>query len=182
MDCGEADPGDAGVRPDFHGPGGWLVPGGGRCGCAPPAGVARFRPSDPIINVLNLAELQVFRGDDNIALGKTARQSSEFERSRLPADRAVDGNTTGNDRTNSYAHTQMGLKEAWWEVDLGSEQGIDRLVVWNRTEADYYTRMNHFRVRILDQSRQVVFEQVIDDAPNPSREIDCRSLRVAGSA
>ena len=83
---------------------------------------------------------------------------------------AVDGNTTGNDRTNSYAHTQLGLKEAWWEVDLGSEQGIDRMVVWNRAEGDYYQRMNHFRVRILDQSRQVVFEQVIDEVPNPSRD------------
>jgi hypothetical protein len=36
--------------------------------------------------------------------------------------------------------------------------------------------MNHFRVRILDAARSVVFEQVIDQAPNPSREIPVRSL------
>jgi tetratricopeptide (TPR) repeat protein len=31
--------------------------------------------------------------------------------------------------------------------------------------------MNHFRIRVLDHSRRVVFERVIDKAPNPSTEI-----------
>ena len=59
----------------------------------------------------------------------------------------------------------------WWEVDLGTEQAIDRIVVWNRIEAGLHTRMNHFRVRVLDQSRKVVFEQVVDQGPNPSTEL-----------
>ncbi|HUQ72189.1 MAG TPA: PDZ domain-containing protein, partial [Planctomycetaceae bacterium] len=126
---------------------------------------------------INLSELQVFRGDENIALRKPARQSGGIDTSRTTADRAVDGNTTGNDTTNSYAHTNW-EKDVWWEVDLGSEQAIDRMVVWNRADLGEMPRMNHFRVRVLNASRQVVFEQVIDEAPKPSREILCRSLLV----
>src|SRR5262249_37535708 len=49
--------------------------------------------------VINLAELQVFRGDQNIALRKKARQSSGGSESRLAAGNAVDGNTVGNDQS-----------------------------------------------------------------------------------
>lgn len=127
-------------------------------------------PADKNLKSLNLAEFQVFQGDKNIALGKPARQSSSV----YPAERAVDGNTFGNDNTNSYAHTHNEA-DPWWEVDLGSDQAIDRIVIWNRAESGgtevLYRRMNHFRVRVLDQFRKVVFEQVIDEAPHPSTEI-----------
>ena len=127
-------------------------------------------PADMNLKSLNLAEFQVFQGDKNIALGKPARQSSSV----YPAERAVDGNTSGNDITNSYSHTHNEAAP-WWEVDLGSDQAIDRIVIWNRAESGgtevLYKRMNHFRVRVLDHSRKVVFEQVIDKAPTPSTEI-----------
>ena len=123
-------------------------------------------PRDSDKKTINLAELQVFQGDRNIALRQPARQSSPT----YPADRAVDGNTVGNDPNQSYAHTAL-EDNPWWEVDLGSDQAIDRIVVWNRSDIDLYSRMNHFRVRVLDQSRKVVFEQVIDKAPSPSTEI-----------
>ncbi len=123
-------------------------------------------PRDNDKKSINLAELQVFQGDRNIALRQPARQSSPT----YPADRAVDGNTVGNDPNQSYAHT--GFEDnPWWEVDLGSDQAIDRIVVWNRSDVLLYSRMNHFRVRVLDHSRKVVFEQVIDKAPSPSTEI-----------
>src|SRR5262249_23681205 len=80
---------------------------------------------------------------------------------------AVDGNTVGNDQGNPYAQTDF-EDDPWWEVDLGSEQAIDRIVVWNRTEFGLYARMNHFRVRVLDRSRKVVFEQVVARVPTPS--------------
>ncbi len=57
-----------------------------------------------------------------------------------------------------------------------NKRSIDRMVVWNRVELGLYLRMNHFRVRVLNHSRQVVFEQVIDQAPNPSTEIDPQAL------
>jgi WD40 repeat protein/tetratricopeptide (TPR) repeat protein len=140
------------------------------------------RENQSLEKVLNLAEMQVFRGSENIALGRPASQSSEYDGSgRLPAERAVDGNTTGNDTTNSYAHTAMNQTEAWWEVDLGMEQPIDRLVVWNRVEngGQVEARMNHFRVRVLDAARNVVYEEVIDKAPSPAREIPLDAVSLA---
>jgi tetratricopeptide (TPR) repeat protein len=137
-------------------------------------------PSDGNKKSINLAELQVFHGDQNIALRKKARQSSTWGgQSRLAPEGAVDGNTVGNDQGNPFAHTAE-ENDPWWEVDLGSEQPIDRIVIWNRTEPGPYaalsTRMNHFRIRVLDRSRKVVFEQVIDKAPNPSTEIVPQAL------
>src|SRR5262249_18746328 len=127
--------------------------------------------------IINLAELQVFHGDQNIALRKKARQSSTWDDSRTGPERAVDGNTVGNDQGNPYAHTRW-EDNPWWEVDLGSEQAIDRIVVWNRSDAYLYARMNHFRIRVLDRSRNVVLEQVVDKAPSPSTELVPQALLV----
>src|SRR5262249_20334527 len=138
-------------------------------------------PSDGGKKAINLAELQVCRGDQNIALRKKARQSSDYPGGGpgLAPENAVDGNTVGNDSGNPYAHTAI-EDNPWWEVDLGSEQPIDRIVVWNRIESGpyfgLYARMNHFRVRVLDRSRKVVFEQVVDKAPNPRAEIVPQAL------
>jgi WD40 repeat protein/serine/threonine protein kinase/tetratricopeptide (TPR) repeat protein len=134
-------------------------------------------PSDKDKKTINLAELQVFHGDRNIALRKKVRQSSSLAGSRYAPENAVDGNTVGNDQGNPYAHTGW-ENDPWWEVDLGSEQPIDRIIVWNRFESGLHTRMNHFRVRVLDRSRKVVFEQVIAKAPNPSAEIVPQALLV----
>jgi len=126
--------------------------------------------------MLNLAELQVFQGERNIAAGKKARQSSTS--GDAVAGRAVDGNTDSSAAANSSADTDAAKdgSNPWWEVDLGGQQAIDRVGVWNRVQNP--RRMNHFRVRILDDSRHIVFEQVIDKAPNPSKEILCQSLLV----
>jgi WD40 repeat protein/Flp pilus assembly protein TadD len=117
---------------------------------------------------INLSELQIFQADLNIALNKKATASSG-EGDYAP-QRAVDGNTDGNDSTHSYAHT-WDTENPWWEVDLGSEQAFDRMIVWNRSDVELYPRMNHFRVQILNANRELVYERVIDGAPAPSTEI-----------
>jgi WD40 repeat protein/tetratricopeptide (TPR) repeat protein len=126
---------------------------------------------------INLAELQVFHGDQNIAFRKKARQSTNLYPRGRGAENAVDGNTRGDDNGPPYAHTAM-ESDPWWEVDLGSEQPIDRIVIWNRSEEHLYVRMNHFRIRVLDRSRKVVFEQVVNKAPSPSTEIVPQALLV----
>jgi tetratricopeptide (TPR) repeat protein len=128
-------------------------------------------PDDKHWKTINLAELQVFHGDQNIALRRKARQSS----TQYAAENAVDGNTVGNDGGNPYAHTKM-EHDPWWEVDLGSEQPIDRIVIWNRSDGNLYARMNHFRIRVLDRSRKVLFEQVVARAPSPRAEIVPQAL------
>lgn len=127
-------------------------------------------PGDGDKKYINLAEVQVYCGETNVALRKKARQSSGDGQARLAAGGAVDGNTVGNDAGNPYAHT-WDVENPWWEVDLGSEQAIDRVVVWNRSDVGLYARMNHFRIRVLDAARRVVFERVVDQAPAPSTEI-----------
>src|SRR5262249_34683039 len=62
-------------------------------------------PQDKDKKTINLAELQVFHGEQNIALRKKARQSSGGRESRLAPENALDGNTVGNDQGNPYAHT-----------------------------------------------------------------------------
>ncbi|HUQ71984.1 MAG TPA: discoidin domain-containing protein, partial [Planctomycetaceae bacterium] len=132
----------------------------------------RHRP-DKDKKAINLAELQVFQDGQNIALRKSARQSSSWDDATFGPDCAVDGNTSGDHQTNRYAHTAL-EDNPWWEVDLGSEPEIDRIVVWNRT--DFGARMGHFRVRVLNSFRKVVFEQVIILAPSPTAEIELQPL------
>jgi hypothetical protein len=73
----------------------------------------------------------------NVALGKTATQSSTLISSIFPngghASYAVDGNIDGNYINNSVTHTNAEV-DSWWVVDLGQVYDIDEIVVWNRTD------------------------------------------------
>ena len=103
---------------------------------------------------LHVAEVQVFSGAENIALKGTATQNSTYL--DAVAARAIDGNTAGEYAKGSVAHTAMG-DDLWWEVDLKSEQQIDRVVIWNR--ADLSERLQGFRVLALNEQRQTVWEK-----------------------
>ena len=78
----------------------------------------------------------------NLALNKTASQSS----SMVPAARAVDGNTDGNWVNNSVTHTDQNPNE-WWQVDLGGSAIIGSVVIWNRTDC-CMARLNDYWVFI----------------------------------
>ncbi|WP_437187577.1 DUF1553 domain-containing protein [Planctomicrobium sp. SH668] len=118
---------------------------------------------------LALAEVEVLQGESNIALGKVATQSStDFNGD---AGRAVDGNTSGNfESDQSVTHTRKELG-AWWEVDLGEEQPIDRIRVWNRTDG-VAARLHDFDVEVLDAERNPVWSQRRSESPNPSAEFN----------
>jgi hypothetical protein len=121
--------------------------------------------------LLSLAEVQVFRGTENIAVGKTAIQSSvDYDGT---AARAVDGNTDGHYfNAKSTTHTTQ-ESDPWWEVDLGQEDLIDRIVVWNRTDSPQVgRRLDGFRIVLLDSSRQPLFVKVIAPAPTTMVAID----------
>jgi len=45
----------------------------------------------------------------------------------------VDGNNDGNYGANSVSHTE-GQPQPWWQVDLGSVQGVRNIRIWNRTD------------------------------------------------
>jgi CotH kinase protein/Chitobiase/beta-hexosaminidase C-terminal domain/Lectin C-type domain/HYR domain/Secretion system C-terminal sorting domain len=73
----------------------------------------------------------------NVAIGKTARQSSNFT-TAYTASRAIDNNTSGTPSRTTRDNN------AWWEIDLGVQHNITDLKLWNKTDiflvtpSDYY--------------------------------------------
>ena len=105
---------------------------------------------------LTLAEVEVYSDGRNVApLGKATQKNTAYGG---PAERAIDGNKSGSYGDGGQTHTQENTANPWWEVDLGAEYPIDSVAVWNRTEGDYYTRLDRYTIKVLDASRKVVFE------------------------
>jgi putative heme-binding domain-containing protein len=112
---------------------------------------------------LTLAEVEVFSDGRNVARSGKASQSSTAYGG--DASRAIDGNTNGTYGNGGQTHTQEGTQDPWWEVDLGTELPIDRIVVWNRTDGNLGSRLQGFTLQVRDGRRAVVFEK--KDIPAP---------------
>ncbi|MBC7817395.1 MAG: DUF1553 domain-containing protein, partial [Planctomycetaceae bacterium] len=123
---------------------------------------------------LHLAEVQVFAGNDNHALKGEAKQSTTDYGG--DAKRANDGNTSGDYAKNSVSHTAQ-EDNPWWEVDLKSELPIDRVVLWNRTDAGTEERMRNFRVLVLNDKHEPVWQKDYVDPPKPSSELALSGVR-----
>ena len=87
----------------------------------------------------------------NVALGKPARQSSEYGDGAAPASLAVDGITDGNFSVGSVTHTAEGpgggSTDPWWEVDLGADYELSRLTLHKRTDC-CLDRWREFRLLV----------------------------------
>jgi hypothetical protein len=119
-------------------------------------------------NYVHLAEVQVFSGAENVARkGKASQSSVGYE--GAPA-RAIDGNTDGDYAKNSVSHTGDGDKSPWWEVDLGADLPLDKIVLWNRTDGNTEARLAGATLKVLDAQRQPVFTRAIAPVPDPSAE------------
>jgi hypothetical protein len=130
--------------------------------------------------MLSLAEVQVFSGEENLALRGTATQSSTDYGGE--ARLAIDGNTNGDYFTaRSTTHTAPSTNP-WWEVDLGGTRPLDRIVLWNRTDNGLHTRLNQFVVQVLDEQRQVVWQVQVAEAPHPHREFPLSGIRALSFA
>ncbi|MGE5191667.1 MAG: DUF1549 domain-containing protein, partial [Deltaproteobacteria bacterium] len=119
--------------------------------------------------ILSLAEVQVFQGTDNLARAGKANQSNTDYGGE--PQRAIDGNTDGDYfAANSTTHTKQ-EDNPWWEVDLGNDKPIERIVLWNRTDGSVGSRLANFKVLVLDKDRQTVWQQDVAESPSPSREL-----------
>lgn len=106
---------------------------------------------------LSLAEIKVYSGQANIApTGKTT-QASTF--SDALASRAIDSNSGGEFFGRSVTSTST-QTNPWWELDLGSEQAITTISVFNRTDC-CKDRINPARILVLNKQKEVVWEGVI---------------------
>lgn len=118
--------------------------------------------------ILSLAEVQAFEGSENVARGGKATQSSTDYGGE--AARAVDGNTNGlYYAANSTTHTKQEANP-WWEVDLGADKPLEKIVVWNRTDAGVGNRLVNFKVLVLDKDHQPVWQQDVAVSPSPNHE------------
>ena len=127
--------------------------------------------------MIHLAEIQVFSEGENVALaGKASQSSTGFGGE---AKRVNDGNTNGDYQKNSVNHTDTGKDDAWVEIDLGATKPIDRIAIWNRTDGggSISDRLKGYKVQLLDESRDVIWERQPAKVPAPSETIDLTGQR-----
>ncbi len=120
--------------------------------------------------IIQIAEVQVFSGADNVARQGNASFSSTYM--DAAAARAIDGRTEGEYEKGSVAHSGQ-QDDPWWELDLKAARAIDRVVIWNRAELP--ERLAGFRLVVLDEQRKPVWEKAGN--PSPPRSVE---LAVSG--
>lgn len=131
----------------------------------------------PRDGTLTLAEVEVYSDDQNIA--RKGRASQKNTSNGGEASRAIDGRTDGSYGSGTQTHTNENTSNPWWQVDLGEEYPIDRVVVYNRTEGSLGERLEGFTLRLLDQRRDEVYRQEGIAAPKVKAELE---LEGGGSA
>ncbi len=107
--------------------------------------------------ILTLAEVEVMSNGKNVAFDGRARQSSTSHNG--DASRGIDGNTKGDYANGGQTHTAETTANPWWHVQLDRPAPINSIRIHNRTESDFYKRMDGFSVQVLDADSKVVFEQ-----------------------
>jgi len=139
----------------------------------PKARIVRIEIPGPQ-KILSLAEVQIFSAGTNVALkGKATQSSTDYAG---PAEYAIDGKTDGQFENKSVTHTAVS-DNPWWEVDLGSDTEIERLTIWNRTGGGIHDRLADFRISLLSEAREPIWEQTVAKAPNPSEEYSPSNVR-----
>jgi len=118
--------------------------------------------------ILTLAEVEVFSNGNNIARQGRAGQSSTSHNGD-PA-RAVDGNTSGIYSQGSQTHTAETTENPWWQVRLTQPSPINSIRIHNRTEGNFFSRMDGFTVKVLDADRKILFEKT--SIPASSEPVD----------
>ena len=108
-------------------------------------------------NALSLAEVQVLRAE-NIAWKKQATQSSTAYGGN--ANRALDGNTNSSYSQNSITHTNF-EKQAWWQVDLGLNEQVGLVRLFNRGDGELAKRLSNFDVILYNENNEEVSRQYI---------------------
>ena len=83
----------------------------------------------------------------NVAYGKPASQSSDFNGNNI-ASRAVDGNSN-----NGITHTKSST-DPWWSVDLQTIYIINEIKVYNRIDSNE-KRLNGFILHIVKNNVEV---------------------------
>jgi hypothetical protein len=102
-------------------------------------------------------------GLENIARrGKASQSSTGHWRWDATPDLAIDGNQNGDYFAgHSVSHTLDDAAGPWWQVDLGTEYTLKKIVIWNRTDGGTGTRLSNFKVWISRADGSTVFETTL---------------------
>lgn len=122
---------------------------------------------------LTLAEVEVYAGGENIARKGKASQSSTSNGG--DAAKAIDGNTSPAFGNGGQTHSQEGSTNPWWEVDLGREHLVERIVIHNRGEGTLGERLADFTLLALDAGRGEAFRLAKQPAPSLAAEFQLAS-------
>jgi hypothetical protein len=124
--------------------------------------------------MIHLAEVEVMVAGKNVAPEGTASQSSTgFEG---PAKLANDGNTDGEYANKSVSHTAVS-ENPWWEVDLGEILDVGQIVIWNRTDNNLQSRLDGYKLTILDADREPVWTKTFAKAPQTDQLVSLDGLQ-----
>ena len=117
---------------------------------------------------LHLAEVEIFANGENLARsGKASQISTGFDG---PAHLAIDGNADGDYNKKSVTHTAK-ADNPWLEIDLGSPQPINRIVVHNRTDGGTAGRIKEFQILALNENKEPNWVRRVKQTPNPKYEV-----------
>lgn len=108
--------------------------------------------------VLSLAEVQIYNGEKLISAFGKAKQVTTF--SSATAEKAIDGKVSGNFFGGSVTSTESG-SFPWWELDLGADQLITKIVIHNRTDC-CAERINPAKINLRNGEQQVVWQASIE--------------------
>jgi azurin/lysophospholipase L1-like esterase len=117
-----------------------------------------IRISLPRNGTLTLSEVEVYSDGKNVGpKGKASQSSTSHD---AGAQRAVDGNNSGRFGDGGQTHTAENELNPWWELDLGSELPLDKVVLWNRTEENgqFVSRLDGYTLTILDTAKKPTLE------------------------
>ena len=129
----------------------------------PPAENVKYvRVELPRHDWLTLAEVQVFRDNENVARAGMATQSSTAYEGF--AKLAIDGSTDPHFSSGrSISHTFFN-DHPWWEVELAEPTRVDRVTLWN--EEGHPRRLVGGVISLLDANRKSVWQQTMLFSPD----------------
>jgi hypothetical protein len=111
---------------------------------------------------------------ENVALGGTATQSSEFEFASFPGSNAIDGDLT------NFTHTDDSDNMASWQVDLDGVYSISEIVLHNRDLADTALRFRDLTVKVLNANGVAVFTSELLNPENVLNDPETLTIDLVG--
>ena len=102
---------------------------------------------------IQLSQLAVFSNGVNVALNKSVSATPSFGKSG-PAEKAVDGQLISQEYPNLY-HSNCYAND-YWLLDLQQEYPVEKIVYYNRNNAQFASRTKGLLIDIMDSEKKVL--------------------------